>query len=122
MIFPSAYLFLPVVRSPRRIQWQFLDNKYTLVSCKRDVSVSCPLEWFDVVIKDVMMPDISYRIVFGSACGTIFLFGGSRCGTMRNLTPLRKVRKFSADFRTRSDFYVAKNRELFIPEKESCEF
>ena len=36
------------------------------------------------------MPDISYRIVFGSACGTIFLFGGSRCGTMRNLTPLRK--------------------------------
>ena len=33
-----------------------------------------------------------------------------------------KVRKFSADFRTRSDFSVAKNRELLIPEKESCEF
>ena len=42
-------------RCHHRIKWQFLHHKYTLVSCKQDVFVSCLLEWCDVVMKDVMM-------------------------------------------------------------------
>ena len=56
-----------------------------------------------------MMPDISYRIVFGSACGTIFLFGGSRCGTMRNLTPLRNKLRFRLGNHTENETDISDN-------------